>query len=1290
MQIPVAVRRSGLSSSLLALILALLLPRTSQAQLPPQRSTRYDGSAAVTMQHAPAVYAPNLDLTIEAWVYREDDTRCETIVSHDFTKSFWFGFCGNTLRFYRNANKPIDAGRNVPARRWTHVAATYNGFSQQARFYLDGQLVTTKAVAAANAPLDLPLYLGMTPAVGLFGSTYPFKGALDEVRIWARALTASELGPNRFAELTAGDGLVAAFPAGGEFEAVASRNATALAGATKQIAGILPRDLVVPQTRRTMILDGNPSAAEFAGAEQLVVRYLDGANEVDTVARLILRQRGAAPETNLWIGLDFPELQAAPFPLDSGSLRFYCDRDASGDAVAGAEDLRFNYSVFTAAPAKSVWRGSGAGGFVQDDPLTASPSVFQPSSGFCVSEFAPACIELSVLKHWAAVNNSATAIRFMLDLFRPGKGIIGLGGTPPVTLPTPFDAQPGSAATWPRLRFGDFVEEPSSEVTLRVQVREPKPDGSFPGVTNVLVSVQDARSARLLESELTTTSGGEASFQFVLPRDTPLSLRIQAPLGWEYLSSQLADSGETPPTTHDATSATYPGCAAGSCRYRDLFFFLRRPPGPTRFTSVEPTSYWPELILRDSPSQKRVEPSLVTLLGENLHSRMAVYAYDGLSPLLPVGSATEPPGPPTTSAQHYFPVPITEVAPDGARLTVRMNVPDRLSTVNFWIRDNWDRPEHDRYWHTAPAIRRGLPSYPEIHGFEWENFGDGHDLDDYRAAFPDLVCDPFKMVGFWAWFPIYLLSLDGAGECVGMCATSDQFARFRQTEPYDRRVHYAFGFPGDSLRPARFNVANPCSPAPENVWAQIKANHGVQLSAEFIGESLSQLYFVGTRTIMRDQYARIRAHPRGQLLCFRRSLTGSGHGVLALATRDEGTNLDGTPNPNMRDVLVYDPNWPGQIRVLHLEMNFSLFYYDGFDPPWVGNLVVVHDIRNFWEQRPRNLITLDSLGAAIDRLGARGLAELLAMLVGGDAQPLVTTAPGQQVGWKSDGAFVETEPFAVSIPQFNFIPGGKEPPAQLYLPLSNAPPQLEVNLKGKTYAVHVAHQGTMFQLFVEGGVSGDIDRVNFSNDAGRLGSLRFAPQRLRGKVTPRIALAEKGSNYVGSFAWEGLLIPAGKAAEFRALPERRGVELLNDTGAATQPLVSVVVPGVDGVQTNQFGPFTVPAGAAQGLLMQSADGKALRAELDLDRDGTPEFVSLVAPASGGPITPPTLAVSREGELIHVSWPLGPGAWALERTDQLGVGAKWTRVSEVPALVGDTVVVKLALNASARFLRLRLL
>ena len=80
----------------------------------------------------------------------------------------------------------LDSGRAPAVGRWQHVAATYDGTT--ARFYIDGDEVASK-VFTGN--------VGNSNAwrIGAYGSTPNgfFDGSVDDVRIYDRALSASEI-----------------------------------------------------------------------------------------------------------------------------------------------------------------------------------------------------------------------------------------------------------------------------------------------------------------------------------------------------------------------------------------------------------------------------------------------------------------------------------------------------------------------------------------------------------------------------------------------------------------------------------------------------------------------------------------------------------------------------------------------------------------------------------------------------------------------------------------------------------------------------------------------------------------------------------------------------------------------------------------------------------------------------------------------------------------------------------------------------------------------------------------
>ena len=75
----------------------------------------------------------------------------------------------------------------LAANTWTHIAATYDGANM--RFYVNGSLVRTVARTGAILATDGPLHIGGNE---VWGGEW-FSGLLDEVRIYNRALSASEI-----------------------------------------------------------------------------------------------------------------------------------------------------------------------------------------------------------------------------------------------------------------------------------------------------------------------------------------------------------------------------------------------------------------------------------------------------------------------------------------------------------------------------------------------------------------------------------------------------------------------------------------------------------------------------------------------------------------------------------------------------------------------------------------------------------------------------------------------------------------------------------------------------------------------------------------------------------------------------------------------------------------------------------------------------------------------------------------------------------------------------------------
>lgn len=133
------------------------------------------------------------ELTIEAWVKPSSDVPAgyRSIISKQLDGTGYMlatnvDVADQTVHFAAEVGGVQAKSTSQPAfDGWQHVAAVWDG---QLKLYVNGQL---DAVVDTGQPIpnQLPLYIGSSP----FGSDTTFRGAIDEVRVWAVARSAKQL-----------------------------------------------------------------------------------------------------------------------------------------------------------------------------------------------------------------------------------------------------------------------------------------------------------------------------------------------------------------------------------------------------------------------------------------------------------------------------------------------------------------------------------------------------------------------------------------------------------------------------------------------------------------------------------------------------------------------------------------------------------------------------------------------------------------------------------------------------------------------------------------------------------------------------------------------------------------------------------------------------------------------------------------------------------------------------------------------------------------------------------------
>ncbi|MCX6275512.1 MAG: T9SS type A sorting domain-containing protein [Bacteroidetes bacterium] len=208
------------------ILLAVSLQLAAQPCIPNTNSLQFDGvSSFVTIspQTGLDITGP---ITIEAWINPSSfgfNSAQNSIVCKHGWSSGEGGFvlrCGGTGELSFNIAgidvnqfpvswvEVVSSNGILSLNNWYHVAGTYDG--NELKCFVDGNLAGTTAFQGTIAPsTSYPLALGRL-ADPVYGPDRYFSGAMDEVRIWSRALSQSEImsGMNNHIDPSAVSGLV--------------------------------------------------------------------------------------------------------------------------------------------------------------------------------------------------------------------------------------------------------------------------------------------------------------------------------------------------------------------------------------------------------------------------------------------------------------------------------------------------------------------------------------------------------------------------------------------------------------------------------------------------------------------------------------------------------------------------------------------------------------------------------------------------------------------------------------------------------------------------------------------------------------------------------------------------------------------------------------------------------------------------------------------------------------------------------------------------------------------------
>ncbi|MCI0533612.1 MAG: LamG domain-containing protein [Verrucomicrobiales bacterium] len=1244
-----------------------LANRISNLRLP--RGTRYDGTANAFVEF-PAVISSDATpaMTVEAWVFREETNRVETILSHDRRRSFWFGFNGPRLHFQRGPGQGADADGVAPGNRWTHVAAAYDG--NRVSFYIDGEEAGNAVLGEGPARQSLPLRVGGDPT-GL-----NFLGYLDEVRLWSVARSPGDIRGSMFDELPRAPGLEAALPSGGEVDSVLGLVGQAGSGAVGQRFGIVPRSLEIPRSIWGVKFDGKvDTALEYLGGEQVAIPYDDGTEA--TVHLVYVDEPG---DQNLYVGI--AGLRDVPLGRERSNswVAVNLDRDWSKERLANQLDIQLR--AFLSGDRGEFWVGDGQGGYMKLN-LVPGPLADWDVTYDIGNEFAPPSVEFRIGLVWLGRWTDTDGMMFgHFDVGAAGDNYLAPNGTAwnsPATWPSAIYVENNTVV--PGARFGGNVYNHFT---------------SNP-IANHQVSVKRQSDGIELASA-TTDNDGEYYVITPVPLGDPLRLEVAECPGCLYLRTGISQH-DTQPAETFAKYVVFPGAEPGNNLYAPVDFYLRKDVGPIVLAQLSTNRGSPRIRLRETPL-KELQPDRILIRGENLHSDIQVFL--SRCPLRPLEVCDE--------AQGHYEAPHESITlggdENGAWIEVEVpSIPreEWVGNWTWWVKDLWERPDRV-LWRSIGGTEDnpfflGRHEYPLIDGFEFDNRPYRAWWQEFDGVYgangwlPFCVRDPFYLL----WFPIFKLLYDSTdGVCNGMSSTSLLFFHGNldaMNNDFDtddvQDAYYPAGL--DKGRPEWRDPA--CAPyEPVNLIAKIRANHGVQFSAEYIETVLDQIeegFFEGGGSISGDPVAvlnRVADDPVGYVISMVPEI-GKGHVVTPYAVQED-TNRSGDRDENDSLIWIYDNNWP-QEQASFARRFIEIRTEPGHERYYLPRKRDVTSEEDRWFGDGIFSIPLDVFRRPRTVPGTLLAAEALATLIAGGADGLYSSPDGEW-GWREDGTVVDTLPGAKA-----FVPiGGPNSSTRnvmLFMPATNPPPSIQINVRGPHYYIHTTQAGRMLQLEQFDGVAGDRDDAAIVTESNLVTGLRYTPQRQAQNLRMRIGSRPSPQQRL-VFEWSDLSVNAGETVGFKTLPSQLGAELINEGTTPLRPSYTVTWADVSSTQhgTRVFGPFELLPGAVQRLLVQDWPAATqLRSEIDLNRDGTTDRIDIVA---GNLVPPPELSLGVQvdpisGQLV-LSWPMTFDSVELQTTANLASPVAWTDISLDPEVVGQTVRVTVPPSASPQFFRLR--
>jgi chitodextrinase len=348
-------------------------------------------------------------MTLEAWVNPDVLDTWETLLFKETTNNDVYSLYASTNTglpqaqiFSGGASQPVSGPSALPVNAWSYVTATYDG--SNIRLYVNGNQVASVPQTGPISTSSGVLRMGTN---NVFHEGYT--GAMDEVRIYNRALSASEIQADMRRSITPDNTaplLTAKTPAGGSTGVGVGTQLTAKFNESMDDTSLSPSSFVITNPQGNVV----PGTVSYDDSTHTATLSLSAALSYGTTYTVTVK--GGAPLPHV--------TDLAGNPLAS-NVSWTFTTEAAPPPVLVVTSRANDFTLYTG----QILKAEGLNDYTSIDVSLLSPSFLAPFRVIVLGDTALTSTQVTTLTNW--VNAGGTLIALHPD--RQLASLLGLTAT---------------------------------------------------------------------------------------------------------------------------------------------------------------------------------------------------------------------------------------------------------------------------------------------------------------------------------------------------------------------------------------------------------------------------------------------------------------------------------------------------------------------------------------------------------------------------------------------------------------------------------------------------------------------------------------------------------------------------------------------------------------------------------------------------------------------------------------------------------------------------------------------